>query len=233
MPDKTEALHPTARDVARLVAGGEPPQALVAHYEIWAVTLAAQRIISGQALKRSEARAVFDNVARAAARLAAPLSLCQITDLLGDPALGAFPEIDEFYLLLRTLVIRAIAASRAPALVNEDGSTRSGRGRVNHPDAIKPKTMAPRMILHGFEIVRGRLPGSRNVQVLEAADTLWRLSTHEFPDIVRLEDGPRRGEDPTSGWRRHFDNARAENPILAEFHDDFIGQLHTRLVGEA
>jgi hypothetical protein len=102
MPGKTQALYPAARDVARLVAGREPDQALVAHYEIWAATLAAQRIISERVLKRSEARAAFAYVARAAGRLAAPLSTWTISDLLKDPTLGAFPELDDLRRLLDT-----------------------------------------------------------------------------------------------------------------------------------
>jgi hypothetical protein len=233
MPGKTQALYPAARDVARLVAGREPDQALVAHYEIWAATLAAQRIISERVLKRSEARAAFAYVARAAGRLAAPLSTWTISDLLKDPTLGAFPELDDLRRLLDRLLIRAIAAKTSPMLVKDDGTTRSGRSRVNHPGAIKPKTMAAGMILLGFQEVRGRLPGPRNPDALEAADCLWRLSTREFPDIVRLEEGPRRGEDPTSGWRRHFVEALAENPILEGFHDDFVGQLRAGLAKEA
>jgi hypothetical protein len=87
------------------------------------------------------------------------------------------------------------------------------------------------MIILGIQEMRGKSPGSRHFDASEAADLLWRVSTRELREVVRLEDGPRRGEEFWTGWRRYFDEALAEDPILGDFHDDFVRQLRAALTG--
>ena len=70
-PKPSEAL--TERDVARAVAGGEPPEWLVVHFRHREPAIMIQRSIAAMAFTRTDARERLTNIDRAA-RSASPRS---------------------------------------------------------------------------------------------------------------------------------------------------------------
>jgi hypothetical protein len=63
-PKVSEAL--TERDVARAVAGGEPPEWLVVHFRHWAPGIMTQRSLAAMAFTRTDGRKWLTNIDRAA-----------------------------------------------------------------------------------------------------------------------------------------------------------------------
>jgi hypothetical protein len=227
-PKVSEAL--TERDVARAVAGGEPPEWLVRHFRHWAPGIMTQRSIAAMAFTRTDARKWLTNIDRAAEILISAVAYAPSRELLERTDLGAVPEADELVLALRGVQNRALSALQSPGLMTADGTTPKGRGRVRPEGATRPKVMVAGMIALAWEDIRGRRPGPRNTGACEAADLLWRYTTGLLEKVrldkrLSLNEEAARGNDRLTQWRRHFEAALAEAPILGSNHKEFMRHL--------
>ncbi len=88
-PKLSETL--TERDVARAVAGGEPPEWLVVHFRHWAPAIMIQRSIAAMAFTRTDARERLTNIDRAAEILISAVAYAPSRELLERTDLGAIP----------------------------------------------------------------------------------------------------------------------------------------------
>jgi hypothetical protein len=98
--------------------------------------------------------------------------------------------------------------------------------------------MVAGMITLAWEEVRGRHPGPRNTGACEAADLLWRFSTillekSRLDKRLRLNEAAARGNDRLTQWRRHFEAALAETPILGSNHKEYMRHLREARAQEA
>ena len=156
-PKGSEAV--TERDVARAVAGGEPPEWLVVHFRHWAPAIMVQRSIAAMAFTRTDARKWLTNIDRAAEILISAVAYAPSRELLERTDLGAVPEADELVPALRGVQNRALSALQSPGLMTADGTTPKGRGRVRPEGATHSKVMVAGMIALAWEDIRGRRPG--------------------------------------------------------------------------
>ena len=227
-PKPSEAL--TERDVARAVAGGEPPEWLVVHFRHWAPAIMVQRSIAAMAFTRADARERLTNIDRAAEILISAVAYAPSRELLERTDLSAIPEAGELVLALRGVQRRALSALQSPGLMTADGTAPRGRGRVGPERATRPKVMVAGMIALAWEDVRGRRPGPRNTGACEAADFLWRYTTGiiekaRLDKRLDLNEEAARGNDRLTQWRRHFEAALAEAPILGANHTAYMRHL--------
>ncbi len=119
-----------------------------------------------------------------------------------------------------------------------DGTAPRGRGRVGPVGATQAKVMVAGMIALAWEEIRGRRPGPRNTGACEAADLLWRLSTGILEEggldkRLGLNKEAARGNDRLTQWRRHFEAALAETPILGSNHKEYMRHLREARAQEA
>ncbi len=119
-----------------------------------------------------------------------------------------------------------------------DGTAPRGRGRVGPEGATHPKVMVAGMIALAWEDVRGRRPGPRNTGACEAADLLWRYTTGliekaRLDKRLSLNEEAARGNDRLTQWRRHFEAALAEAPILGSNHKEYMRHLREARAQEA
>ncbi len=224
----SEAL--TVRDVARAVAGGEPPEWLVIHFRHWAPAIMIQRSIAAMAFTRADARERLTNIDRAAEILISAVAYAPSRELLERTDLGAIPEAGELVLALRGVQSRALSALELPGLMTADATAPRGRGRVRPEGATHPKVMVAGMIALAWEDIRGRRPGPRNAGACEAADLLWRYTTGIIEKVrldkrLGLNEQAARGNDRLTQWRRHFEAALAEAPILGSNHKEYMRHL--------
>ena len=230
-PKVSEAL--TERDVARAVAGGEPPEWLVVHFRHWAPTIMLQRSIAAMAFTRADARERLTNIDRAAELLISSVAYAPSRELLEPTDLGAIPQAGELLLSLRGVQSRARSALQSPGLMMADGTAPRGRGRVGPEKATHPKVMVAGMIA-----LRGRRPSPRNIGACEAADLLWRYTTGiiekaRLDKRLSLNEQAARGNDRLTQWRRHFEAALAEAPILGSNHNEYMRHLREARAQEA
>jgi hypothetical protein len=115
------------RDVARAVAGGEPPEWLVVHFRHWAPWIMIQRSIAAMAYTRTDARKWLTNIDRAAGILVTAVAYAPSRELLERTDLGAIAEADELVLALRGVKSRALSALESPGLMTADGTAPRGR----------------------------------------------------------------------------------------------------------
>jgi hypothetical protein len=227
-PKVSEAL--TERDVARAVAGCEPPEWLVVHFRHWAPGIMLQRSIAAMAYTRTEAREWLANIDRAAEILISAVAYAPSRELLERTDLGSIPGADDLVPILRGVQSRALSALESPGLMTADGTTPKGRGRVRPEGATHSKVMVAGMIALAWEDIRGRRPGPRNTGACEAADLLWRYTTGLLEKVrldkrLSLNEETARGNDRLTQWRRHFEAALAEAPILGTNHKEFMSHL--------
>jgi hypothetical protein len=83
----------------------------------------------------------------------------------------------------------------------------------------------------------GSAPGSAEYRG-EAADLLWRFSTillekSRLDKRLRLNEAAARGNDRLTQWRRHFEAALAETPILGSNHKEYMRHLREARAQEA
>ena len=235
-PKVSEAL--TERDVARAVAGGGPPEWLVVHFRHWAPAIMLQRSIAAMAFTRTDARERLTNIDRAAEILISAVAYAPSRELLERTDLGAIPEADELVLALRGVQSRALSALQSPGLMTADGTAPKGRGRVGPEGATHPKVMVAGMIALAWEDIRGRRPGPRNTGACKAADLLWRYTTGLLEKVrldkrLSLNEEAARGNDRLTQWRRHFEAALAETPILGSNHKEYLRHLREARAQEA
>ena len=228
-PKPSETL--TERDVARAIAGGEPPEWLVVHFRHWAPAIMVQRSIAAMAFTRTDARERLTNIDRAAEILISAVAYAPSRELLERTDLGAIPAAGELVLALRGVQSRALSALQSPGLMTTDGTAPRGRGRVGPERATRSKVMVAGMIALAWEDIRGRRPGPRNTGACEAADLLWRYTTGiiekaRLDKRLDLNEEAARGNDRLTQWRRHFEAALAEAPILGANHKAYM--LHLR-----
>jgi len=86
------------------------------------------------------------------------------------------------------------------------------------------------MIALAWEDIRGRRPGPRNTGACEAADLLWGYTTVIIEKVrldkrLGLNEEAARGNDRLTQWRRHFEAALAETPILGSNHKECMRHL--------
>jgi hypothetical protein len=167
----------TPRDVARLVARGEPPEWLVFLFQSWVPALALQRAMIGMVFTRSEARERLGNIARAAKILVNALAYQPTRWLLEEPPDGAIPNVGGVLQALGDIERRANAAKNSPKIATADGTAPKGRGRAKPSGTIEAKVLTAGMIAVAWREVHDRYPGPRNRAACEAADVLWRYST--------------------------------------------------------
>ena len=220
----------TAHDVARAVAGSEPPEWLVDHFHHWAPSIMLERSIAAMAFTRADAREGLTNIDRAAEILICAVAYAPSRELLERTDLGAIPEAGELVLALRGVQSRALSALQSPGLVTADGTAPRGRGRVGPEGATHPKVMVAGMIALAWEDVRVRRPGPRNKGACEAADLLWRYTTvimerGRLDKRLGLNEEAARGNDRLTQWRRYFEAALAEEPILGSNHNEYPRHL--------
>ena len=229
---------PTARDVARAVAGDEPPEWLVDHFHHWAPTIMLERSIAAMAFTRTDARRWLTNVERAAEILISAVTYAPSRELLERTGMGAIPEIGELVLALRGVQSRALSTLESPALMTSDGTAPRGRGRVGPGGATHPKVVVAGMIILAWEDIRGRPPGPRNSEACEAADLFWRYITDILWKLgldkrLGLNEEAARGTTRLTQWRRHFEAALAEEPILGSNHKEYMRHLREASAQEA
>ena len=227
-PKVSEAL--TERDVARAVAGGEPPEWLVVHFHHWAPGIMTQRSFAAMAFTRADARKWLTNIDRAAEILISAVAYAPSLELLERTDLGVIPEAGELVLALRGVQSRALSALQSPGLMTADGTAPRGRGRVGPEGATHPKVMVAGMIALAWEDIRGRRPGPRNTGACEAADLLWRYTSGliekgRLDKRLSLNEEAARGNDRLTQWRRHFEAALAGTPILGSNHKEYMRHL--------
>jgi hypothetical protein len=235
---KPNSEAPTERDVARAVAGGEPPQWLVNHFRHWAPLIMVRRSLAAMAFTRTDARERLTNIDRAAEIIISTVAHAPSRELLERTDLGAIPEADALVPALRGLQSRALSARQSPGLMTADGTAPRGRGRVRPGGATHPKVIVAGMIALAWEDVRGRRPGPRNTGACEAADLLWRFSTvlmekGRLDKRLGLNEEAARGNDRLTQWRRHFEAALAETPILGSNHKEYMRHLREARAREA
>jgi hypothetical protein len=227
-PKVSEALM--ERDVARAIAGGEPPEWLVVHFRHWAPAIMIQRSIAAMAFTRTDAREWLTNIDRAAEILISAVAYAPSRELLERTDLGAIPEADELVPALRGVQSRALSALQSPGLMTADGTAPRGRGRVRPEGTTHPKVMVAGMIALAWEDIRGRRPGPRNTGACEAADLLWRYTTGliekgRLDKRLSLNEEAARGNERLTQWRRHFEAALAGTPILGSNHKEYTRHL--------
>ena len=159
-------------------------------------------------------------------------------ELLERTDLGAIPGADELVPMLSGVQSRALSALQSPSLMTADGTAPRGRGRVGPEGATHPKVMVAGMIALAWEDIRGRRPGPRNAGACEAADLLWRYTTGLLEKVrldkrLGLNEEAARGNDRLTRWRRHFEAALAEVPILGSNHKEYMRHLREARAQEA
>ena len=191
------------------------------------------------AFTRTDARERLTNIDRAAEILISAVAYAPSRELLERTDLGAIPQADELVPALRGVQARALRALQSPSLVTADGTAPRGRGRVGSDGAAThPKVMVAGMIALAWEDVRGRRPGPRNTSACEAADLLWRFTTvimerGRLDKRLGLKEAAARGDDRLTQWRRHFEAALAETPILGSNHKEYMRHLREARAQEA
>jgi hypothetical protein len=190
------------------------------------------------AFTRRDAREWLTNIHRAAEILISALAHAPSRELLEGTDLGPIPEADALVPALRGVQSRALSALQSPGLMTADGTAPRGRGRVRPAGATHPKVMVAGMIALAWKDVRGRLPGPRNTRACQAADLLWRFTTGlmekgRLDKRLALNDEAARGNDRLTQWRRHFEAALAETPILGLNHKEYIRHLDEARAREA
>jgi hypothetical protein len=189
-----------------------------------------QRAIAAMAFTRTDAREQLTNIYRAAEILISAVAHAPSRELLERTDLGAIPEADALVPALRGVQSRALSALQSPGLMTADGTAPRGRGRAGAVGATQPKVMIAGMIALAWEDIRGRRPGPRNTGACEAADLLWRYTTVNIKEVgldkrLRFNEETARGNDRLTQWRRHFEAALAEVPILGSNHEEYMRHL--------
>jgi hypothetical protein len=138
-PKVSEALM--VRDVARSIAGGEPPEWLVIHFRHWAPAIMLQRSIAAMAFTRTHAREWLTNIDRAVEILISAVAYAPSRELLERTDLGAIPEAEKLVPALRGVQSRALSALQSPGLMTADGM--APRGRVGPEGRPTPKSWSP------------------------------------------------------------------------------------------
>jgi hypothetical protein len=197
-----------------------------------------ERSIAAMAFTRTDARRWLENVDCAAEVLISAVAYVPLRELLERTDLGAVPDAGELVQALRGVQSRARSAIRSPALTTSDGTAPRGRGRVRPEGATHPKVAVAGMMILAWEDFRGRRPGPRNLSACEAADLLWRyisdiLWKRGLYKRLGLKEEATRGKKRLTQWRRHFEAALAEEPILGANHKEYMRHLREARAREA
>ena len=139
---------------------------------------------------------------------------------------------------LRGVQNRARSTLESSALRTSDGTAPRGLGRVGPEGATQPKAVVAGMIILAWEAMHGRRPGPRNPGACEAADLLWRYVTDilwksSLDKRLGLNEEAARGENRLTQWRRHFETALADEPILGSNHKEYMRHLREARAQEA
>jgi hypothetical protein len=219
----------TFDDVARLVCkGADPPAGLALHFRRWARPLEGLPNFPRPSwMSRREMVGALKKVSGAADVILGSLTSHPASFLMA-PKYAVFDRLTLIE-LLRDLKGRCWDAIATPPLASAKGGVKRGAGDAARIDGKNLQTLCAGAILLAWQEIHGELPGSRNPHACEAARALFQLATDPIaggePRVAR----PRRGKNPLTSWRRPFEAALADSPILGISHDIYLLHLRTAL----
>jgi hypothetical protein len=222
----------TFDDVARLVCkGADPPTGLALHFRKWArPPEGIPNFPRSPAMSRREMVEAMKKIDGAADVI--------LGGLCGQPAgflmAPKHPNFDRLALinLLVDLKGRCQDAIATPPLASAKGGVKRGPGDTAHPDGTGPLTACAGAILLAWQEIHRTLPGSRNPHACEAAEALFQLTSDLVEGGAPRVSRPSRGNNPLTSWRRPFEAARAQSPILGVSHDIYLLCLRGALAGD-
>jgi hypothetical protein len=230
------------QDVARLVSKGkDPTDGLALHFRYWAWPMEAfPNVEPTPPIKR---RAMID--ALTALNSAADTILGGLHD--GQQmAFVMAPKFEQFdrialHSQLLDLKRRCIDSINSPALSSAKGGGKPGPGSASQTTLRK---YCASVILLAWQTLHGEYPGSRNPSAAEAAEAFFRLASAPAgkPEMQlqpkirrrsRVQKGRRQSiaavssnpNNPLNAWRRHFELARSDQPILGVSQGVYLNHL--------
>lgn len=220
----------TFDDVARLVCkGADPPPGLALHFRKWARPLEGYPDFPRpQPMSRREMVEALKEIGGAADVILA--GLCgQPAGFLGAPESSAHSDRIALINLLLDLKRKCWHAIAAPPLASAQGGVKRGPGDAARPDGTSLATICAGATLLAWQEIHRTLPGSRNQHAWEAAEAFYQLASDPIeggePRLAR----PSWGNNLLTSWRRPFEAARAQSPILGASHDVYLHGLRAAL----
>jgi hypothetical protein len=206
---------PTIEDVARLVAGADPPEWLIIFFKRWVPCLMLDRYVHNIQPTKAEIKKRLAEFRAAALILQRGLTDPSITAFLEVSPLG---EIEGRIVLEQKLLEFADRAERAaalPELSTKAGKTKPGRNRALPPGTFPPKVYCAALIAETWKYFHGELPAPRNLTAAAAANALHLASGGQATGW---------GEDPRRGWQYYF--KRVSEPAVATMRAEFRRHLN-------
>lgn len=192
------ADNSTYEGIARHIVASDIPSWLVRFLRHSAPTIYMDRETQLQQPTKAAMRGRLVEIGGAAALLRNALSDVAIREFLEHEAAIRIENLGGLEKTLRVIAERAEIAANSPAISNEDGEAKAGRGRALPSVAIQPKTYCALVISETWKFVHGVYPRLRSQEAAAAAHALWHASGAR-------ETGW--GNEPLNAWRYHFATA--------------------------
>jgi hypothetical protein len=215
-------------DVARLICKGrDPTECLAGHFRIWAWPMEVfPNVKQKPPLKRKPMIDALTALASAADVILGSLHDSRQMDFVMASKHGPFDRV-ALIQQLWDLKRRCGDSLVLPMLASADGAAKPGPGFAS-PERNNLRVYCASVILLAWRTLHGSYPGSRNPWAREAAEALFRLASAPAgrPD---LQPEGSKAKDPLSAWRRPFEVARANEPILGQSREFYLSHLRLAL----
>ena len=162
-------------EVAKLIAV-DPPDWLAEHLRRWSSTILMNHAVELHQPTRRQMGKTLSSVGDAAALLQRALANPSVREFLDAGADCPINSPGKIQMILGEVRSRAEHASALPALVNEKGKTKAGRGPALLDGAISAQAYCALFIAETWKWFSGKYPAPRNRIVAKAIDLYWRLS---------------------------------------------------------
>jgi hypothetical protein len=223
-------LH-TFEEVARLVCKGtKPAEGLAGHFRFWAWPMegVVPEIPRQPTLTRKQAVSALGALKAAADVIVAGLTSGPLMAFVMGEKYDLFDRVT-LLKLLSELSRRCEDSATSEPLTSADGRVRRGPGAIASPHKADPRTYCASVILLAWREIHGSYPGSRNPSATQAAEAFFCLASAPAgqPQLQR-RNRSKKG-DPLTAWRRPFENARANEPVLGALQGIYLRHLRAAL----
>jgi hypothetical protein len=147
---------------------------LAGHFERWGQSLAMHRWIVKSQPTRRVMRERISEVKDAALQLEQRLGDNTIVTFLADASQLQFLNLGALLITLTTIATHADVAMSS--LINEDGKTKSGRGKALVVGAITPELYCALIVAETWNFLFGRYPDPKTRKAALVAECFWRAS---------------------------------------------------------
>ena len=218
----------TFEDVATCLCKGAPPnQKLAQHFRRWARPMEdyPQVPLTPPMTRKKvvEALRVLD---AAANTILASLTNGQQMHFVMSPE---FPPFDRLALirLMSDLRMRCQVSITSPILTLK-GRVKSGPETYPGHGA-DPRLFCASAILLAWQVVHGKYPGARNPWATKAAEALFHLVEPKRAPRRKTKEEAAKDHDPLNAWRRPFEEARKQEPLLGGLHDWYVESVRSAI----